>query len=117
MMKKCLWKRKFYASYTVEATYIMAIVLFALSALIQNGFNKYREETGIMRLHHMVEQARGREEDDHRKLDLGGWSVEVKRTKNQIEGSLKTQRWQKRIEKKAHEPENMMRMATIFQTE
>ena len=116
-MKKRLWKRKFYASYTVEATYIMAIVLFALSALIQKGFNKYREETGIMRLHHMVEQARGWEEDDHRKLDLGGWSVEVKRTKNQIEGSLKAQRWQKRIEKKAHEPENMMRMATIFQTE
>ncbi len=110
-------KKTVSASYTVEATYIMAMVLISLSVLIRSGYKMYREETGIMRLHHMVEQVRGREEDDHRNTDIGGWSVEVKRTENQIEGRLTARGWHKQIEEKTHEPENMMRMSTIFQIE
>ena len=110
-------KKTVSASYTVEATYIMAMVLLSLSVLIRSGYKMYREETGIMRLHHMVEQVRGREEDDHRNTDIGGWSVEVKRTENQIEGRLTARGWHKHNEEKTHEPENMMRMSTIFQIE
>ena len=85
--KKVFWKRRFSASYTVEATYVLAITLLALSVLICSGYTKYKEETGIMRLHHMVEQVRGQEQKEDRS----------------------------HIEVKNHEPENMMRLTTIFQ--
>ncbi len=112
---KKLWRKKFSASYTVEASYIMAITLFLLSALIRVGYTRYKEETGIMRLHHVVEQIRGQEQEAERTLDTGGRKIKVERTETQVKGSLRFQYEQKVIEVKLHEPENMMRMMTIFQ--
>lgn len=113
--KKVFWKRRFSASYTVEATYVLAITLLALSVLICSGYTKYKEETGIMRLHHMVEQVRGQEQKEDRSLSIGGWRAEVTSDADQTEGSLAGQGWRKHIEVKNHEPENMMRLTTIFQ--
>lgn len=115
-MKKYLRKRKLSASYTVEATYIMAITLLALSVLIRSGYTKYKEETGVMRLHHVVEQIRGQEEKEERSLNIGEYKVEVVPSKDQIAGNLTGLGRQKNIQVKLHEPENMMRMMTIFQS-
>lgn len=95
----------------------MAIILLALSVLVRSGYAKYKEETGIMRLHHVVEQIRGQEEKEGRSLNIGEYKVEVVPSKDQIEGNLTGSRWHKNIQVKVHEPENMMRMMTVFQSE
>lgn len=109
------WRKKFSASYTVEASYIMAMTLLLLSVLIRVGYTRYKEETGIMRLHHVVEQIRGQEKEKERTVDTGGRKIKVERTEIQVKGSLRYQNDEKGIEVKIHEPENMMRMMTIFQ--
>lgn len=116
-MKKYLRKRKLSASYTVEATYIMTITLLVLSVLIRSGYIRYKEETGIMRLHQIVEQIRGQEEKEGRSLNIGEYKVEIVSSKDQIAGNLTGLGWQKNIQIKLHEPETMMRMMTIFQSE
>lgn len=116
-MKNYLRKWKLSASYTVEATYIMAITLLSLSVLIRSGYTKYKKETSIMRLHHVVEQIRGQEEKEGRSLKIGEYKIEAAPSKDQIAGNLTGPRWKKNIQVKVHEPENMMRMMTVFQSE
>lgn len=110
-----LLNKKFSAGYTVEASYIMAMVLLSLSVLIRSGYTKYKEETGIMRLHHVVEQLRGQEKEEDKVLNLGEWNIEAGRFKTKAEGTFKDRGRQKKIQAGVHEPENMMRLLTVFQ--
>ncbi len=110
MMKK----RGKRASYTVEASCVMAVTLMSLAMLIGTAYRRSREETGIMRLHHLVELVRGQEEE--KEMDIAGtaWKGSVRRESSGGAGSVRGDGWGKEIEIHAHEPENMMRMLTIF---
>jgi len=113
-----VWQKKLAASYSVEASYIMAITLLALSVLIRNAYAKYAEETNIMWMHHIVEQFRGREmdeEDAERKFGGGEWNGMVTRNEKEVEGVVRGGQKEKEIQARVHEPEEMMRMMTIFQ--
>lgn len=113
-----VWQKKMEASYTVEAAYIMAITLLALSVLIGNAYAQYREKTNVMRLHHIVEQLRGREEEEEereRTISDGEWIGQIKRYGKKIEGTLKSRTKERGIETEVHAPEDMMRRMTIFQ--
>ncbi len=119
-------KRYCRASYTVEASYIMAIVLASLALLIQTAFDRYREETGIMRLHHVVEQLRGQMTETERDLSDASWQGSVRVKDNRIwsldnlpwegpevTGSVEGNGWQKEIRAHVHSPEDMMRMMAL----
>lgn len=115
-----VWQKKMAASYSVEASYIMAMTLLALSVLIRSAYAEYREETNIMRLHHIVEQLRGWDEYGEKKertISGGEWIGQVSRYEKEVEGILKSQTKEREIETKIHAPEDMMRMMTIFQAE
>jgi hypothetical protein len=112
------WEKKFSASYTVEASYVMAIVLLSLSVLIRTAYGRYQEETAVMRLHHVVEQLRGQEGEEENGRTFGpssgGWSGQVKRNSGKVQGSLEGEICSKEIEEQIHEPENMMRKVSIW---
>ncbi len=108
-------KRYYQASYTVEATYIMAITFLALSVLIRTAYMQYEKETGIMRLHHIVEQLRGQEKEENRSLSLGRWRLQAARYEEEAEGSLEGDHGGREISTKIHDPENMMRKMIILQ--
>lgn len=107
-------KLRFKASYTVEASYVMAIVLMSLAALIGAACRQSQEETATMRLQHMVELMRSQEEEDERTFEGAAWSGNARREGNKVVGSVSGDGWSKEIEVKIHEPEDMMRMLTIF---
>ena len=48
--------QKLPASMTVEASYVMAIVILALSVLIQTAYRQCHKTTEVMRLHRLIEQ-------------------------------------------------------------
>lgn len=123
------------ASYTVEASYVMTIVILALTLLIQTAYSRCCEETGIMRLHHRVELLRSCEIEAQQAVflqpweeqgseswiaDMEGtfssqtWSGEVLREEQKIQGNACGDGWQKEITAQIHAPENQMRMLTIF---
>lgn len=119
MWKQLFWrkgKRRYglHASYTVEASYIMSIVLLSMSLLVRSAYVNCRQETGIMRLHHMVEWMRGQEENQASEISSAAWQGKVKRNGAKVEGDVHGVGWQKEISAEAHEPENMMRMLTVF---
>ena len=70
------------ASYSIEATYIMAITFFALATVFGAAYRLKEEITGRMRLHEQVEQLRYREESDAaaivRRTGGNGWSLEIR---------------------------------------
>ncbi len=101
------------ASGTVEASYVMAIVMLSLSLLIRTAYERCRENTGVMRLHHMVELARCREEEEETEISLPAINGKVLRRGDTVCGAA-GRGWQKEIEAKVHRPENRMRLLTVF---
>ncbi len=110
-----MWKKRYKASYTVEASYIMAIVIFALAVLIRSSYAQCQETTGQLKLHHMVYQLRGQETGEEMDFAVGQWDGSVKRERNLIKGRLHGDGWNREIEVQVHAPEEMMRRMTIFQ--
>lgn len=113
--KQSWWRKKYSASYTVEASYIMAMVLLALAVLIRAAYTQCREETGIFRLHHVVEQLRGQETQIQKEFSGGTWRGQAHRDETQVMGKVQGQTWEKEIQADVYEPEEMMRMLTIFE--
>ncbi len=107
-------KITFSASYTVEASYIMAIVLLSLSCLIQTAFVRCREAVGTMRLHQVVEQLRGQEKEQQREWTIGQGAGQAERLKDKAVGRTELPGGEKEIWSSIHAPEDMMRMMTIF---
>ena len=99
------------AGITVEASYVMALVLMVLAVLIRTALGQCRYTTQVMRLHHVTEQLRYQETDEERTWSHG----QVRRKNGHVDGYAKTDGWEKRITEKAHEPEEILRMLTIFQ--
>lgn len=105
----------FPASYTVEAACVMAVVLLSLAFLIGRAGSLYRRETGIMRLHHMVELSRGQEEETRFDFASAGAEGYSRREGRKAEGAVTGHNWRKEISADVHEPETFLRMMTIFQ--
>lgn len=99
------------AGITVEASYVMALVLMVLAVLIRTALGQCRYTTQVMRLHHVTEQLRYQETDEERTWSHG----QVRRKNGHVDGYAKTDGWEKTITEKAHEPEEILRMLTIFQ--
>ncbi len=106
--------RRFSASYTVEASYVMAIVILSLAVLIRTAYGQCVEFTGFMRLHYMVEFVRSREAETEKKLSLSGGGGSVQRKDDEVSGTAVGDGWEKEIEASVHEPEKLMRMLTVF---
>lgn len=105
------------ASYTIEASYIMAIILGALTILLSAAYDQCRQETGIMRLHHQVELVRGQDDDKKIEFTSGGAAGKCEKKRNEISGEIKGDNWGREISAKAHRPEEFMRMISVFQEE
>ena len=69
-------------SYTIEATYIMAITFFALATVLGAAYRVKAEVTGHIQLHEQVEQLRYQEDSDAATVvcsDEGeSWSLEIR---------------------------------------
>ena len=108
-------KKGYSASYTVEATYMMAIVLVVLAMLITVSYDRCQEVTGMLRLHHVVCQLRGEEEIAEQEFAVGQKHGYVKRGESRITGNVGTGERERSIEMKLHEPEEVMRRKTILE--
>ncbi len=104
----------FQASYTVEASYVMAIVILSLAVLIRAAYGQCTEITGIMRLHHMIELVRSKEDSAEMEVSLSGMNGSVIRKGGEVSGAASGSAWEKEIRVAVHEPEKWMRMLTIF---
>lgn len=102
------------ASFTVEASYVMTIVLLSLAFLIRTAYKECREVTGIMRLHHMVEFARCREDETPGEFSFQTVRGSVLKKGDKVYGTAVGENWQKEIESGIFEPESRMRMLTVF---
>lgn len=107
-------KNRAQASYTVEASYIMAIVILSLALLIHTAYYRCKKETGIMRLHHVVEMARGQGDELETEFDSAGMTGYGERKKEEAAGRIGEDGWEKEISIKVHRPEAFMRMLTVF---
>ena len=101
------------ASMTVEASYVMAMVLMALSVLIRTAYGEFCWTTEVMNLHGIVQKHRFREEDQESILNHG----QVKKDSGEVEGYVGISGREKEIITKIYEPEEVLRMLTIFSGE
>lgn len=101
------------ASITVEASYVMAVVIMSMAVMIRAASGQCLRTAQVMHLHHMVEQLRYRESDEERTWGYG----KAARDSGQVEGYVKTEDWEKEIRERVHEPEEILRLLTIFEGE
>lgn len=99
------------ASFTVEVSYVMAMVIFALAMLVRTAYSQCVETTEVMKLHWRVEQLRYREEDQEKALDNG----QVSKSSEKVEGYIHLEGWEKEITAGVHQPEEALRLITIFE--
>lgn len=104
-------------SYTVEATFVMGVILFAMAALIRTGYGQCRQTTGNMRLQEMVEVLRHRESEagDILRLDAAAYHLQAKKGQFKVKGRVEGGNWSLDIESDRYEPEEFMRLLTLIQ--
>lgn len=109
--------KRYKASYTVEASFIMAIVLSVMVSLIQFAYRQCRQTNGNMRLQEMVEVLRHRETmpGDSLALDTVPYQIEVERGMSRVSGRVEGGNWSLSIESNIYEPEEFMRLLTLVQ--
>ena len=105
--------RKLPAGITVEASYVMAIVILSLAVLIRTAYAQWRKTAEVMDLHYHVEQARYQEGEVSRNLSRGM----VEKRDDEVEGYIDTGRWKKEISVKIYEPEKLLRKIAVFEQE
>lgn len=106
---------KIQASYTVEASYIMSIVILSLAVLIRAAYGQYRDKTSLFLMNDAVERLYGQENNKNETLQYGLASGNAERTKIQVTGIIRCQDRARSIQKRVHEPEEVLWMMTIFQ--
>ena len=112
-MQEKIWKIQ--ASYTVEASYIMSIVILSLAVLIRAAYGQYRDKTSLFLMNDAVERLYGQENNKNETLQYGLASGNAERTKSQVTGTIRCQGRVRSIQKRVHEPEEVLWMMTIFQ--
>lgn len=109
--------KKYAGSYTVEASFVMAVVLCSMISLIQFAYRQCRQANGSMRLQEMVEVLRHRESLPGEALsaDSVPYRIEVKRGFAKVNGRVEGDHWSLDIESGIYEPEEFMRLLTLIQ--
>ena len=108
------WK----GSLTVEASCVMAVVLFSLAALIGKAGQIHDETAAAMVLHEGVEKCRHENAEAFFKRNAGlmlrytDLTVSIQERGAKKTGKVKGGDWEKQIEMKEFRPEEFMRMVT-----
>ena len=85
-MQEKIWKIQ--ASYTVEASYIMSMVILSLAVLIRAAYGQYLDKTSLFLMNYAVERLYGQEENKSEALQYGSVSGNAVRTKTQVTGTI-----------------------------
>ncbi len=99
------------ASMTVEASYIMGMVILVLAVIIRTAYFQWGKTVETMGLHYIVECLRSREDGQIKTLHHG----QAERTLEQVEGYIDTGTWKKEITAKIYEPERILRKMAAFE--
>lgn len=113
-------KKRLKASYTIEAAYVMAILIFSLSAMILSAYRIHDETAGAMAVQESVEKLR-HIEDREKDRDIGirrvylknEYNIETKVTGKNITGKGKGASWKLEIQTKRYEPKEFLRLFSI----
>ena len=105
-MQEKIWKIQ--ASYTVEASYIMSMVILSLAVLIRAAYGQYLDKTSLFLMNYAVERLYGQEENKSEALQYGSVSGNAVRTKTQVTGTICGQDHMRSIQKRVHEPEEVL---------
>nr|WP_314463995.1 hypothetical protein [uncultured Clostridium sp.] len=126
--------RRLNGSYTVEAAFVMAVILFALMISIQSAYRLRDEVAGTMALAESVQRLRHNETESpeeasnwavHRagapfswkeyrfELNMSGNSL----TGRRIKGTGMGGRWRLELEQRVFDPENFLRKLTLISQE
>lgn len=111
MKSRCQKEFQLTASITVEAAYVMVMVILALTIMIQAAYGQCKKTTEVMKLHYIVEQVRHQEEKKNCILPHG----QVSCNSGQVKGYIHTEAWEKEIVVQVHEPEELLRKMTILE--
>lgn len=103
--------KKYSASLTVEASYVMSIIILALVILVRTAYMRCGKTAEVMRLHCAVEQLRYREEEQKKIFSCG----QAQRKGSQAEGYIDRGTWKKEIAAKICEPEEFLRRIAAFE--
>lgn len=127
-------KKKLRGSYTVEAAFVMALVLWAIMVSVQASFKLRDETVGAMALQCAVQRLRhGEEEEPDRAARMAGhmagtpfsWrscQFGLKKKGNpiigyQVSGTGEGGDWRLEIKQDKFDPENFLRMLTLTDRE
>lgn len=110
---------------TVEASFVMAAVLFACGAILTEGFRVHARTAGMMVLMDAAENVQndGIEEAEywanqalHTYYRCEKWSIELEKQGNRIKGSLDNDREGREgeVEMDVFEPERFLRLVRAF---
>lgn len=120
--------RSMKASYTIEASFIMAISLWAIVSCIQYAYQIHDQTIGAMVLQELTEIARHDESGASLEelaahgnrlagspFSLPAYHFHLEQTALTIKGSVKGGGWEMGIQMKKFNPEEFLRMTTLFQ--
>lgn len=114
-------------SLTVEAAWIMAVVLLSLAVMLHEAGRIHDETKGAMNLHEAVEKGRHErkqeigavalkaEERMGLRLSFPSYQVSLKRGKGKIQGEGKGGSWRHEIESREFRPERFLRQITLIE--
>lgn len=118
-----LEKKRYPASFTVEAAMVLGIVLLTIGVLIKEAYTLHDTVTGSMILEETLEKARfGRGESENLKyyeqqgeklgsprLWLGDYDLDLKVNEKAIEGNAEAGKWVLHMERKIFRPDIFLR--------
>ncbi|MTK06758.1 MAG: hypothetical protein F8N38_06730 [Hungatella sp.] len=126
--------KRFNGSYTVEAAFVMAVILFSLMISIQSAYRLRDEVAGAMALAESVQRLRHNETEPTG--DAANWAVyragtpfswkeyqfELNLSGNlltgkRIKGTGAGGRWKLELEQQVFDPENFLRKLTLISQE
>ena len=108
------YPEKFAAVYTVEASYVMSLVILSLAILIGAAYDQYRDKTSLFLMNNTLERLYGQEEKRKDTLQYGAFTGSAERTELQVSGTIRYRDRVRKIQKRLHEPEEMLWMMTIW---
>ena len=103
-------------SYTIEASFVMALVLWALLFSVQSAYRLRDEVVGAMALTESAERLSHNETElplDEFQVHLSGNPIIGKKVKAAGKGG----RWSLELERDVFDPENFLRMLTLVHQE
>ena len=118
--------REYKGSLTVEAAYVMALVLLSLAVFIGKAGQVHDETVSAMVLHEAVEKCRHEKNLSIREaeaffrenkgllLQFTGLGLSIQEKGEKRTGKASGEKWEKQIEMKGFRPEQFMRKITLI---